>query len=328
MAGRWGRRGVLVAAGLGVLGAAAGVPARAAGWPAVIRGCAPALHPEGIAWDPTRRTFLVGSVRHGTISVVRPDGSVRTLVDDGVLVSTLAVHVDAARGRVLTAYQDPGFGARTSEATKYRQSGIGVFDLATGALRHRVDLSAGRAGHGADDLVVDAAGNAYVTDIATGEIHRADPAGRPSVLLARPDLLGKDGVGPNGIVWHPAGFLLVVRYDTGALFRVPTHAPERIRPVRLDEPIVGGDGLALRPDGGLVVVRNRMAATVTPHVSVLRSPDGWATARTVSRSGPWPDADPTTAAVTPHGTYVLEGRLGDLFSGKLSDTFTLRRLDT
>jgi hypothetical protein len=59
---------------------AGGSPPVAGGYPAVVDGTAPALHPEGVAWDPGRRAFLVGSVRHGTISVVGPGGRVTTLV--------------------------------------------------------------------------------------------------------------------------------------------------------------------------------------------------------------------------------------------------------
>lgn len=60
---------------------------------------------------------------------------------------------------------------------------------------------------------------------------------------------------------------------------------------------------------------------------MLRSADGWDSARTVARHSPWPDNTPTTAAITRHGTYVLDGRLPDLFGGTPSDGFTIRRVD-
>jgi hypothetical protein len=84
--------------------------------------------------------------------------------------------------------------------------------------------------------------------------------------------------------------------------------------------------MALRPDGSLVVVTNHLASAAVSGVSVLRSADGWLSASTVARSEPWPEENPTTAAVTPLGVYVVEGRLGSLFSGVLSDEFTLRPL--
>lgn len=282
-----------------------------------------------MTWDPFRRAFLVGSVRHGTVSIVRFGGSVRPLIDDGVMVSAIGVHVDPYRRRVLVAYQDPGFGARSGEATLLRQSGVGIFDLWTGELLHRVDLSAVPGGansfHGANDLAIDAAGNAYVTDIASGEIYRISRNGTATLLL-HDDRLGRDGVGPNGIVWHPGGYLLVVRYDTGELWRIPVRAPERLTRVQLPEPVVAGDGMALRPDGSLVVVTNHLASAAESGVSVLRSCDGWGSATVASQAWPLPEQNPTTATVTPVGTYVVEGRLGSLFSGTLADDFTLRRL--
>ncbi|GAU70381.1 Syd protein [Streptomyces sp. NBRC 110611] len=327
------RRAVLAAALGGAVAVAAPPRPAAARTPVhspVITSRAPTLHPEGVTWDPTRQAFLVGSVRHGTVSVVRPDGTVRTLVDDRLMVSTLGITVDPVRRRVLATYQDPGFGTRTSCRTRGKQSGLGIFDLTTGAPLHRVDLStvpgSATGVHGADDVAVDAHGNAYVTDIVTGELYRVDPAGQPSLLLRNPDLLGRRGVGPNGIVWCPTGHLLVARYDTGTLLRVPVHAPDRARPVSLRQPLIGADGLALRADGSLAVVTNRLASDGPTAVTILRSTDDWTSATATARHTPWPDATPTTAAATPHGTYVVDGRLPQLFAGAPTDGFVLRRL--
>ncbi|MGW0431236.1 SMP-30/gluconolactonase/LRE family protein [Micromonospora sp. NPDC003197] len=295
----------------------------------VIETRAPSLHPEGVAWDPLRHAFLVGSVRHGTVSVVRLDGSVRTLVDDGVMVSVIGVHVDAHRRRILVAYQDPGVGVRSSDATRLRQSGVGIFDLRSGALLHRVDLTAvpGAAEHvhGANDLAIDSNGNAYVTDIASGEIYRVGRDGTATLLL-RDERLGRDGVGPNGIVWHPDGYLLVVRYDTGVLWRIPVQEPAQMTEVHLGTTLVGGDGMVLQPDRSLAVMTNHLASAAISGVSVLRSSDGWASAVATVRPWPQPEQNPTTATVTPLGTYVLEGRLGSLFAGTPLDDFTLRPL--
>jgi DNA-binding beta-propeller fold protein YncE len=97
----------------------------------VIRGTGDSLYPEGVAWDPTRRAFLVGSARHGTVSVLRPDGAVSTLVSDERMVSTFGLAVDAARGRLLVTYSDLGVGERSTPRTTGQLSGLGIFDLAT-----------------------------------------------------------------------------------------------------------------------------------------------------------------------------------------------------
>src|SRR5262245_10694871 len=111
---------------------AAASPVRHHGLPVTIEATAPSLVPEGVAWDPTRRAFLVGSIRHGTVSVVRPDGRVDTLVSDPRMVSTFGLHVDAARGRLLVSYADMGLGERSTPQTTGVQSGVGIFDLRTG----------------------------------------------------------------------------------------------------------------------------------------------------------------------------------------------------
>ncbi|MGO1055734.1 SMP-30/gluconolactonase/LRE family protein [Crossiella sp. CA198] len=322
-----GRRALLtlaVAAGsVLVLPTQAG--ATQAGLPAVISANAPQLHPEGVAWDPLRRSFLVSSLRHGTVSVVRPDGQVRTLAADPRMISTFGVHVDAARGRVLTAYGDFGLSPRSTPATVRKSAGLGVFDLRTGRLLHLVDLAIGAGEHAANDLAIDPAGNAYVTDPLSDAIHRVDVHGRASVLVRDPRLL-TNGIGMNGIVWHPRGHLLAVNYATGVLWRIPLANPAALAQVTLPEPLVGGDGLDLRPDGSLTVVTNNLSAPGRVAIRVLRSTDGWRSAQVTRRAEPWTDTEPTTVTSTPHGSYVLDGRLATLLAGKPVDTFTLRRL--
>jgi sugar lactone lactonase YvrE len=291
----------------------------------VIEATAPTLHPEGVAWDPTRRAFLVSSVRHGTVSVVRTDGSVRTLASDPVMVSTFGVHVDAARHRFLVAYGDIGLGERSGPDTVDKVSGVGIFDLATGRPLHLVDLAIGPGNHSANDLAVDRSGNAYVTDPASDAVYRIDVAGHASVLVSDPRL-ASPGIGLNGIVWDPAGFLLIVRYSDGTLFRVPLRDPAAFAPVQLGSPLLGGDGMALRPDGDLVVVTNSLGSPGPDAVTVLRSRGGWKSARVVSRVEPWPGTSPTTVAVTPYGDYAVSGRLELLLAGTTSDRFTLRRV--
>jgi hypothetical protein len=165
-----------------------------------------------------------------------------------------------------------------------------------------------------------------VTDTTSDKVYRVDVTGRASVFVQDERLASPVGDGLNGIVWHPAGFLLGVRYDTGELFRITARGVDRIKPVRLERPLTGGDGLVLRRDGSLVVVTNTLGQANDGTVLTVRSDDGWRSARVVRGVVPWADPVPTTAADSPYGTYVVSGRLDVLITGATSDRFTLRRL--
>ncbi|TDW14200.1 SMP-30/gluconolactonase/LRE family protein [Kribbella kalugense] len=318
---------VVLAASSAALPVTAAVsPAVRPAYPVQIDGRTADRYPEGIAWDPTRHAFLIGSLATGRISSVGRDGVPHPFgVAPGV--STFGLHVDAVRNRVLVTYADIGNGERTSEATLYKQSGVAIYNLRSGRLERKVDLNTPRlnpAGgrHGVNDLAIDAVGNAYVTDPASDAIYRITPSGAASVLV-RDERLQSDTIGPNGIVWNPAGYLLTVRYDTGTLFRISSRG--ELSTTGLTSALVGGDGLALTRDGRLIAITNKLGAAGIEQATVLTSRDNYRTAQ-VRSVEPWPVSGPTTAAITPYGVYVLSGRIDVLLGGGSSDQFTIRRL--
>jgi DNA-binding beta-propeller fold protein YncE len=270
--------------------------------PRVIDAHGPTLHPEGVTWDPTRHAFLVGSYPHGDISIVDTTGHTRTLAHDPRVTATYGLHVDVVRNRVLAV----------------TQNGVAIFDLRTGATKHVATF-----GVRPNDLAIDWAGNAYVTDPGSDTIFRVDVAGNVTPQVKDPRL-GDPSFGLNGIVWHPAGYLLAVRYLDGKLLRVSLR-DSSITEVKLPKPIIGGDGLAFRPNGDLVVVTNKLGAPGEDAVTVLRPAGLWRSA-TVVEHREWPVPAPTTVAVTPSGSYVLNGRLDWLIlDNRTSDEFFLTR---
>ncbi|MER6917159.1 SMP-30/gluconolactonase/LRE family protein [Streptomyces sp. NPDC000594] len=292
---------------------------------------APQLYPEGVAWDRRRRAFLVSSSVRGTVSVVRADGTLTPLVAPFAQVSVLGLHADAGRGRIVAAYSDY-FQRRLGlvDITKPPVNGVGVFDLASGAVLRTIPVSTGAAIEPrTNDVTVDDHGDIYVTDTEVDTVTRIGRDGGVLQVISD-ERFATAETGPNGIVHHPGGFLLMGRYSGGRLFRIdrPRSSRPRVSEVRIDRVPGSIDGLALRPDGSLLIVSNDLSTeSRRDSVLVLRSTDGWRSARTV-RDHTWPIEDPTTVAVTPYGDYVLSGGLREILTGVPSPTpghFQLRR---
>jgi sugar lactone lactonase YvrE len=305
---------ILVASGLFT----ASAEADASRCPDLVVGSAPRLHPEGVAYSPTQDRFLVGSVTHGTVSVVQPGGSVRTLVDDPALITTMGLAVDARRGRLLVVNGDVGISDRSIPETIRKAAGLGIYDLRTG---HRIayhDLGAldPDRDHFGNDVAIGEDGTAFVTDSFNGAVYRVPVHGRPSILIRDDRLVPAGrGNGANGIVLHPRGFLLIAHSSGHALYKL---AGRQLTQVTVDQEIGAPDGLLLDSNGALHAIDN----TAANRVVTLDSPDDWTTARVTGQ--PWPDPAPTTMARGRCGTYVLSGRLDQLPNG--SDEFLLRKL--
>lgn len=290
--------------------------------PIALAGSAPALHPEGIDFDPVKRVYVMSSLRHGSVSVVHRDGTVRTLVDDPRNPSTIGLRVDAVRRRVLVAVADPGVGVHTDPATQGKTAVLAAYDLDTGRPLWRTDLGAlvPGDGHFANDIALAPDGTAYVTDSLSPTVYRVSPTGRATVFV-HDERLRSDDIALNGIVRHPRGFLVVGKYDDGRLFRINTGGT--VTEVALDRPLPGVDGLALRRDGSVVAVRNALGNGGVDAVALVRADRDWTRARVVTEV-PSPDTTPTTATVVGGRTYVLSGRVDILLGGSTVDTFTVR----
>ncbi|MEV7183679.1 hypothetical protein [Kitasatospora sp. NPDC093102] len=323
-----------VVAAAALLGTAGALPAAAAGRPApaVISGHAPTLVPESGDWDAAHHRFLLGSLRHGTVSAVGTDGRVRTLVDDpGTLIEIAGLRIDPVHRRVLVTNLDNGLGERSGAATQGKLAGIGAYDLDTGRRIFYTDLAAVAAdggNHLANDIALGPDGTAYVTDSFAPVVYRVTPDGTASVLLRDPRLAAAPGsYGLNGIV-HRDGRLVLGKWDDGTLWQVPVRDPAALRQVEVAD---GGallhlDGLLGRPDGSIAGVTNAFSGSGRDAEVELRSEDHWRTARLIAVR---PSADPTPTAVVagPAGRlYQLAGGLAAAYAGHPADTFTLRRV--
>ena len=272
----------------------------------------PALYPEGIETNPLTGNFLLGSIRQGAVYEVSPEGEARKLIEDRRLKSVVGIRVDATRGRLLVNSSDYGVAERSRPEDKFASVALGIYDLKSGAPLHFVELSELRPGEKkfANDLTIDPAGNAYVTDSLAAAIYKITPEGEASVFLANERFRGQ-GFNLNGIATHPDGFLLVAKKSEGLLFKVPLDDPEAFTEVELPRAFVGTDGLVLAKPEELVVITNRAAGVESDTVFTLKSEDGWASAE-ITGSLATGDVYATTGVVKKGRVFVSYGRLNTL----------------
>lgn len=201
----------------------------------------PGLLPEGIAYDPRRRHFYLGSVR-GKIARVDAAGrksDFKAWGEDG-LESVLGMRVDARR-RLLWVCNNTRDGA--AFVHKYR--------LDSGRLIKKYALDERPARHQFNDLALTGRGDAYVTDSLGAAVYEI-PAGADEL---RPLARFTPGVYPNGVALSADERRLYVANAEGiSVIDLRTKARAALaHPANVA--VTGADGLYLYRDG-LVAVQN------------------------------------------------------------------------
>jgi len=301
-------------------GEGAGLTPAAGALPDVVRIEDPGLHPEGVEYDAGGERFLVSSVTRGTVTAVGDDGRHEVFITDPDITSSIGIHIDRSRGRLLVAnsnvavFQDQPGHAR-----------LGAYDLETGERVFMAELGALTGGESqfANDVTSDPDGNAYVTNTLTPVIYRVSPDGE-ATIWAQDEILGGDGFGLNGIDLHPDGYLLVAQAGRRQILRIPLDDPSDIHVVGIAEAF-DADGLTLTAGGDLIAVATTgegdAAAT---EVLRLQSSDGWETARVAGRAPAAQNA--TTAAVRGDAVYVVDARFADMGGETPAPHFDITRV--
>ncbi len=276
------------------------------------------MFPESIEWDAANGQFLVGSIAFGTIFSVQDNGVVRPFIESDNLTSSVGIHIDTATNRLLVAVGN--IQANMNEELPGIAQ-LGIYDMATGAELHFVDLGSlypdGR--HFANDVTVDAEGNAYVTDTLSPVIYKVDMNGNAEVFLEAPDLAGF-----NGIDYHPNGYLLVAMNAEDALYKVPLEDPANISLVELSEPLAI-DGMVVNEDLQVVAVRQLPPISRENSVVLVVSEDDWATATVVATAPALTRSFPTAVTLRNGEPYVVHANFLALRSGDIPHAFEILR---
>ncbi|XP_057445426.1 uncharacterized protein LOC130737626 [Lotus japonicus] len=284
----------------------------------VINFQSPSLYPESLAWDPNAQHFLVGSIRHRTISAVSDAGVVETLISDPSLpenVTILGITVDPRSNRVLAALHAmeplPPFNALAAYDLRSRRR-LFLTHLPSDPSEPKRPI--------ANDVAVGPNGDAYVTNAAHNFIWKVNTNGEASIFSNSSRFtefpVDRDSpysfCGLNGIAYvSGGGYLLVDQSNTGKLFKVNAD-DGTARAVLLNENLKGADGVAVRRDGVVLVV--------SPEVNklwFLKSNDGWGVGVVFDQIDLDEEGFPTTVVSRERdrSTYVLYGNFIEGVSG-------------
>lgn len=282
----------------------------------------PWLYPEGIAFDKFNNRFLVSSFGRGTIGAVSFDGNYTPFIEDPDLKSTLGLHIDEARKRIVVAVTDGLLG----DVAK-----VGVYDLNTGSRIWLINLAPLYPGgiHLANDLAIDPQGNIYITDTKSPVIYKVDINGNASVFFEDqyfakpPQVAARIWSGFNGIAYDNNGFLIVAFYAGSfvgkpSLVKIPINDPQHFSAVAFDFPVTfpdfSLDGILLSRNGKELIGVNNKYLSRPMEIVHLNSDDHWASAKRIE-TFPTGFTSPTTATSDGKNIYVIYSYLFDIFFG-------------
>ncbi|XP_057461166.1 uncharacterized protein LOC130751597 [Actinidia eriantha] len=268
---------------------------------------------ECAKWDDLNRRFLVSFFENGIGQIAVPDHhSPADILDEVPLVrdadlagnASLGIFIDRPRNRLMVAIADV-FGNR--------YSAVAAYDMTTWNRLFLTQLNAPDEKSLADDVAVDAEGNAYITDAWESKIWKVGVNGEFISTITCPLFTHKGWhrnlVGLNGIVFHPDGYLLVVHMITGHLFKITTGNENEVKPIKLvGGPCSLGDGIELFSPTKLVVAGNP--------TRLVESTDEWETGTVVGKFRGSKVHRLTTAATVKDGKVYLNHMFGMGFPKK------------
>ena len=245
------------------------------------------LAPEGMAYSPRLRRFLLGSVVRPKIVSCRFDGKCHTLVAEG----------RDGLGEVLGLRVDPRDGTLWVANNTAAQVGVFHYALPSGQLIRK--YTGDRKGREFNDLAVDLLGNVFITDSAGGAVYWIDHQ-KDRLELFNPALQIH---GANGITLSGTGKLYVAGFPDGITvvdvasrsFHAMAHPPNLCL-ATIDGLYFSNDSLYAIQNS--VMVHRAVRFHLTPELDAI---DGF---EILERRNPLFDG-PTTAALMEGAFYLV-----------------------
>ncbi len=270
-----------------------------------------AQNPEGIEYDKNDGSFLLSSINAAPVIKVSPDGAFRNFTSgEKFPLSTAGLQVDYKNNRLLAAAFNGAELFDNDPKTK-GTAHLRIYNLKTGVIQKDIDLSPlapDASAYFANDVAVDDDGNAYVSDWYAKVIYKVDLNGNASLFWV--DKTGIPG-GPNGLDFHPDGYLLVsvlnvndkFIYTDYGLVKIPVDHPESAKIVDIQTPGYSGfDGMVVKPDGNVVGITNNGITSGGNMFIELSGKNNWERAKVINAKAITPS---TTVAVTPNNQYYV-----------------------
>jgi len=276
-----------------------------------------AQNPEGIEYDKNDNTFLLSSINASPIIKVNKDGSYTPFTSgEPFPLSTAGLQVDYARNRLLVAAFNGTELFDDNNSTK-GASFLRIYNLKTGVMEKSVNLdflAPNAKTYFANDIAVDNAGNAYISDWYANVIYKVDINGKASLFWKNnTDVKG----GPNGLDFKDDNLLVSLLnvndkfvYANYGLLKIPVNNVAQAKMVTVEnDGYTGFDGMAFNTQGNIVGITNNGKEAGGNVLMELSSKNNWNSAQIVHSK---PIKASTTVAITPENqNYVIHQDFSD-----------------